>query len=376
MTKGVAQDAVFWARVDAFVDRAPTDDDLRSHRLEVLAARRLRSLGRAIPEDFVMLEKLAAIGAMTAPVVLRRIRDAVEGPVVLFKGPEVAALYPDAARHFGDLDVLVPAPEAVHRALLNADFTLVGDPSLYVGIHHLRPVLASGTPLPVDVHSRPKWFGRSPPPRIDELLEAAGPAQVGVEGVVAPSPEHHVLLLAAHSWAHEPLRRLRDLIDIAAVASLTDRRDVVRIARSWGIAKLWATTEDAIDHLFAEGPPSWPMRTWARGLTTTTERTVLANHVARWLSDFSAMPVGAATSRLPGTLLAEVRPDADETWAQKLQRTALAVRNAARRRSQHERQVDALSASSSLSRDTHGARRARADALVSERDEAGPSTRA
>jgi hypothetical protein len=38
-----------WSAVDALIDRAATEDDIRAHRLEVLAARRYRVLGRPVP---------------------------------------------------------------------------------------------------------------------------------------------------------------------------------------------------------------------------------------------------------------------------------------------------------------------------------------
>ena len=53
---------------------------------------------------------------------------------------------------------------------------------------------------------------------MDELLAAASPRDGGPAGILVLPPEHHLLLLAAHSWAHEPLRRLRDIVDMALVA--------------------------------------------------------------------------------------------------------------------------------------------------------------
>src|ERR671918_2916762 len=118
-----------WGGVDALIDRAPTADDLRGHRLEVLAAKRFRARGLPVPLDFVSQERSAAIVALSAPLVLRRVREAYDGPVVVLKGPEVAARYPDAAlRAYGDVDLLVPDALGTHRILLDAGFQLVGDP--------------------------------------------------------------------------------------------------------------------------------------------------------------------------------------------------------------------------------------------------------
>jgi putative nucleotidyltransferase-like protein len=335
------EDASLWRDVDALIDRAPSDDDLRSHRLEELAAGRFRALGRPVPPDFAARERLAAIASMTAPVALERVRAAYGGLAIVIKGPEVAACYPDKMmRGFGDLDLLVPDAEAMQRALIDAGFELVGDPKLYVDIHHLRPVLAVGTPLPIELHTRPKWFGSSPP-QLEELFEAAVPGTTGVEGMLTLPPEHHALLLAVHSWAHEPLRRMRDLVDVAAVLRGADRDEIQRLARAWRVQRLWATTLGVVDALFSDGRTSGALNLWAQNLRNMRERTVLESHLEHWISDFWALPIHSATMRLPATLLSEIRPGRDENWPTKLARSALAVRNAARRRSQHDQQLDA-----------------------------------
>jgi hypothetical protein len=334
----------WWSKVEGFIDRCPSADDVRSHRLQVLAAKRFRSTGRVVPEDFVVQERLAALATMAAPIVLQRVRDAVDDPLLLTKGPEVAADYPDPAwRAFGDLDLLAPNAEAVQQTLLAAGFGLVGDPKLYVDIHHLRPVLAPGTHLPVEIHIRPKWFGVGGPPAVAELLEAAVPSTVGVDGLLAPCPEHHALLLAVHSWAHEPLRRLRDLVDVAAVLVKADEAETARVARSWNVGRLWSTTRRALDAVLGDAPPPRALRSWARNLLDARERTVLEQHLERWLSDFSALPTGAALRGVPRTLVSEIRPRSDERWRDKALRSVLAVKHAGERRSQHEAKVDAIS---------------------------------
>ncbi len=59
-------------RLDALVHGA-SDGDVRSHRLEVLAARLRRAAGRDVPEDFLEQERAAAVAAITAPLVLERV---------------------------------------------------------------------------------------------------------------------------------------------------------------------------------------------------------------------------------------------------------------------------------------------------------------
>lgn len=327
-----------WAAVDAAVDRAPTLADVRSHRLELFAARRWRARGRPVPADFLELERRASVGALTAPVLLERVREVCAGePVVVLKGPEVAARYPDPAlRVFGDLDVLVRNAEAVQAALLAASFEEVGDPSLYLGIHHLRPLRLGSLPLVVEVHARPKWIDAVPPPPVDELLDAAVPLP---SGLYALPPAEHALVLAAHSWAHEPLRRLRDLLDVVLLAEEAGRDETARVARAWGVERLWRATIGAADAVLLGGPTTWPLRLWAQNLGRVRERTVLENHLQRWLSDFSVGPPGRAVAGWRETFVRELGPEGDEGWGAKLSRSVHALRNARLRRSAHDEEL-------------------------------------
>ena len=187
-----------WRAVDALVDRAPSVADLQSHQLELFAVRRWRALGRDIPAELLERERRAAIGALSAPLLLDRVLGAYAGELVLLKGPEIAARYPEPAlRSFGDVDLLAAdAPEA-QAALLSAGFEEVGDPEAYRDIHHLRPLRSPGLPLVAEIHSRPKWpDGIQPPPPTRELL-AAG-VSTG-DGPKSLPPSHHALLLAGHS---------------------------------------------------------------------------------------------------------------------------------------------------------------------------------
>lgn len=330
-----ARSLELWQAVDRLVDRAPSLDDLRSHRLELFAARRWRALGVPVPADLLEQERRAAIGVLAARLLLERVRSSYDGEIVLLKGLDVAARYPDPAlRAFGDLDLLVADAPAAQAGLLAAGFEEVGDPSLFVDIHHLRPLRWPDLPLVVEIHSRPKWIDGGPAaPPIAELLAAAVPAEQGVQ--VLP-PAHHALLLAAHSWAHEPLRRLRDLIDIAVMAEAAGRAEVAELARDWRLERLWRVTIATADAvLFGRSRP-WALRLWAQNLEKVRERTVLENHLQRWFSDFSVMPPAAAAARLPATIGSELRPEGDEGWGNKLSRSRRAMRNATRRRSAHD----------------------------------------
>ena len=110
-------------------------------------------------------------------MLLRRVREVCSGPIVLMKGPEVGARYPDPAlRPCKDLDLLGREPDGVQRALRAAGFLPTGTPHLYEGIHHLRPLYLPGLPVTIEVHARPKWPTHMTAPPAAELIEAAVPS--------------------------------------------------------------------------------------------------------------------------------------------------------------------------------------------------------
>lgn len=329
-----------WNAVDRLVDSAPRLSDLRNHRIDLFAARRWRALGREVPPELVEEERRIAALTLGAPAVLRRARDAYDGTLLLLKGPEVARRYPDPAlRRFGDLDLLVDDAKAAYKALRAAGFKPAGDPALYVDIHHLRPLCLPGLPVPVELHSRPKWIDHVPAPSADELFAVAVPSTVGVDGVLALPPSHHAVVLAAHSWAHEPLRRLGEILDIAVMLEEGDRREAQTIARSWGIQRLWKTTVAAMDAVFWDRRQPWTLRIWARNLARVRERTVLESHLEHWLSNFAVLPPERALRGLSAVVRRELGPAEGEAWRQKLARTRTALRNAYVRRSEHDQEV-------------------------------------
>jgi hypothetical protein len=332
-----ARESEIWAAVDRLVERAPSLADLASHRLELFAARRWREQDRPVPAEIVEQERRAAIATLTAPVVLSRVREAYGGTIVPIKGMEVARLYPDTAlRLFGDVDVIVDDAAEAQKALLAAGFEEVGDPELFVDIHHLRPVQRPELPLAVEIHSRPKWVDGLAAPPTSELLATA---RVDANGIGILPPAQHAVLLAVHSWAHEPLRRLRDVIDVAVMAEAAQPDEAAAVARAWGVEDLWRATADVIEAVLHGGRRPWSLRLWAQNLERARERTVLENHLQRWISDFWILPSGQAARGLPGTLRRELGPAGDEGWRSKLARSARAVRNASRRRSEHDEQL-------------------------------------
>lgn len=327
-----------WAGVDRLLERAGPGAALTLHRLEPLAARRLRALGREVPEELVESERLGAALALAAPVHLQRARAAVAGPLLVMKGPELAARYPDASlRIYRDLDLLAPHADAAQGALAAAGFVEVGDPLYYAAAPHLRPLAWPGLPMELEVHERPNWPRWLEPPSVAELLEDARPSVTGLDGVLAPAPERHALLVAAHAWMHGPLERARDLLDVGILAAEADRAELERVARAWGMEKLWRATLALAEGLFLGGRPSRAQRGWARNLAALSERTVLERHVARRVAWYTALPAGLAARAMLDEIRVDLTPDGDEGWRRKGRRSLRAVRNALVPRSEHDR---------------------------------------
>jgi len=330
-----------WDAVAALTARAPSLRALCDHRLHLLAAWEAHRSGTG-PDPASAAERvLASAIELTAPVVLTAARAAWDGRLVVMKGPEVALRYPArATRPYSDLDVLTPDAPATQRALLAAGFRELGDPALYSGIHHLRPLWLPGTPLTVELHSQPKWPEYLSPPSLAELLDAAVPGRTGVAGIEALRPEHHAIVLAAHSWAHAPLARAGHLVDVAAVLTEADADATAQLARRWGCGEMWGTTRGAIRALL-EGGRSLALSTWARHLSASRERTVLAAHAEAWLAPFWA----ASPRRAPAAALAamadDLRPSEQESWRAKLARSGMAIAHARRPQSEHDRRLEA-----------------------------------
>jgi hypothetical protein len=285
-----------------------------------------RAAGCPVAPELVDEERLTVYALLSVAPLLERVRSAAGGPLIIFKGPEVGLRYPGRSRWFGDLDLLVPDAGSVHRALRAGGFVEVGDPSLYVDIHHLRPLQWRSLPVIVEVHSEPKWPQRLRPPRVDEIVDASVPSQLGIDGISAPHSAHHALMLAAHGWAHEPLRRLRDLVDVSALAAECEESQIERIARAWGLTRLWRTTH-AASRALLEKEVSSPVtfRTWARHLPAVRERTVAENHLRAWFADYWALSAGDALRSHAAAVHHDFTPQHGESWGHKLARTGTAI---------------------------------------------------
>lgn len=326
-----------WSAVDRLLDRAPDLAALAANRLHLLAARRWRELGRTLPEGLESAERRNVVATLVAPDLLGRVRRACAGQLVLHKGPEIGSRYPDPAlRPFADLDLLVPDVTSVRRALLAAGFVEVGSPAAYESTPHGRPLQWPGFPLYVEIHAAPNWPSWVRLRPTSELIEAATPSLLGVDGIMTLAPHHHVLTVAAHAWAHGPLSRVGDLVDVEVMSAGIDPEELVVLARRWGLARLWRTTKEAAGAVIFGSAPPLAVRTWARNLPSVRERTVLEVHVGRCLAGFSGGGPATGLRALGRELAADARPLEGETWGAKLRRARRAVRNARVSKSRHD----------------------------------------
>jgi Uncharacterised nucleotidyltransferase len=332
-----------WDQIDQLLARAPHEQALRLHRVELLEARRRRAasldLGTLIGD-----ETSAVVRDLAAIPLLARVRAAWDGPLVLHKGPEVALDYPGPRlRRFWDLDLLTDDAAGLHAVLLAGGFQEIDEEE---SAHHLRPLRWPGLPLTLELHTRPNWAPRVPAPTTDELIAGAVPTRLGIDGLDTFAPAHHTLVLAAHAWSHEQLGRLGNLIDVAVTLQQSDESEVAALARRWGCARMWRTTRAAIGAVLEGSRRSAAVALWARHLRDVRERTVFQWHVKDALAPLWGLP----HAQVPRALATEARGTAGargvEPWGTKLRRTRLALRNAGTARSDHVLALEALSQTS------------------------------
>lgn len=240
-----------WSTVDRLVDQATDEAGLVDHGLDLWAAFRWHATGRDVPSDFLLHERAAAMATLALPSQLAWIREVLEGPVILLKGPEVAARYPDPMlRPFGDLDLLVPDPDDAQRRLIAAGCVEASEAEP----QHRPGLQCPGWLLQIEVHERPNAPRWTTIP-VDDLFARAVPSALPAEGFLTVHPAHHAVLLAIHSWHHEPLRRVLDLVDIAAMSEGQDPEELRAIAEEWGVGRVWNMTQCAIEAVRSGEPP-------------------------------------------------------------------------------------------------------------------------
>jgi Uncharacterised nucleotidyltransferase len=332
---GTAPASTVWEHALRLIEAA--DGSRPTYGLELLAHRLRRERGATSDPRFEYAEQFGAIRILVAEDLLRRVRTAYDGPIVLLKGLEVALRYPDPVlRPFGDLDLLVPDAAAAQRALLDAGFEERMDPELFIDIHQERPVALPGSPLMIEVHKWAKWPDFIEPPPPEDLFAMAVESRSGVPGIQRLPDAHHAVVVAAHAWTHGPLDRIGHLLDVAILAEGIPRAELRDAAAQLGLERIWQTTIRCADGLFADAPRSTAERLWARHLRPLRERTVAESHVEKYVSPFWAYPLPMAVQVSASMLRTELRPAQGETWREKAKRTAVAARHAAVAKSRHD----------------------------------------
>ena len=330
-----------WPAVDRVIDASPSLADLREHGLELLAARRRRSLGLDVPDELVAEERGAAAHELAVVPLLERIVEVLESSPIIVKGPEIAARYPaPTLRRYGDLDLLVEDSLDAQTALVAAGFREIGDPELYRNIHHHRPLAWPGLPLEVELHSELKWIRPLRAPTYADIVGRSVAAACGVDGVLAASPVDHAVLVAVHAWSHAPLRRVSDLIDVAVLIDGQDLTELEAAAGRLGVSRVWSTTVSAIEASLFARRQTFASRTWARDLATARRRTVLESHLARLLSPFGALPPRPAGLAALAAAADILLPSPGEAWPRKVRRARVALSHAGDARTEHDRALD------------------------------------
>jgi hypothetical protein len=318
-----------WPRVDVLVERSPSVASLHHHRLHLYAAWRWRSAGRPIPAQLAALERGAAATRASLGAMAQYVREAHDGPIVLLKGADVAALYPRRdLRPSHDLDLLVPNAEQTHRALLERGFAEDRAGSLPPSEHHhLIPLMWPGLPGRVEVHSAPNWPPWLSSPPSAELFEAAAHESVTGSGILALSPVHRTLVLVAHLWCDDPLGRMGHLLDVLLAAEQCDEREVMNTARRWGLERPWRTTQAVGERVFAvDFRAPRRARQLGGGLASMRERTVLSARAAEAAAPFYGLPPARAAVASVRTVFRWLLPEPDESWFGKARSAFRALR--------------------------------------------------
>lgn len=260
------------AAVEAAIDRLGPPDALGGHGLDLTGAWRCFARGEPVPDELRRSARNAALVELATAEVLDRARRAVGQPIVVLKGPELAALHPAPLRRpFWDLDLLVADAEAAQDDLLGAGFTEAADGhDGYADHHHLPPVSAPGLPVPIEVHRGlgAQTWARVPPASV--LVARAVPSATGIDDVLTLDPVDHAVFVANHAWRSAPLGRLGHLVDVQVLRlAARDRYDdadrrLRATARAWRLARVWSLTVAAIEgELLRARPLSprlWPFR--------------------------------------------------------------------------------------------------------------------
>jgi hypothetical protein len=255
------------------IDAHPEPSGIRRHGLAAIAVAHWEQTERRVPSSLRSSRHEQAVVSLETERILRLVREMTEGNPILYKGAEVAAYYPDPMlRMARDVDVLFADPVQVQTDLVARGWVVKPAPGLHVDalkntdVHQLAPLVWPGLALPLEVHRAPNWPRWASAPSFAEILEASQPSVTGIDGIRAPSTEHHTLMVLAHSWARQPFEQLSQLIDFALLRARCDDAELRRTAKAWGLARLLAVGDRTVDaKLEQRDTTGWLVRVFASG---------------------------------------------------------------------------------------------------------------
>jgi hypothetical protein len=183
---------------------------------------------------------------------VRDVRTLVDGPVVLMKGIEVAQLYPESwRRDFVDVDILVGDVEAADVAVRRSGLVAFQSVSTLPGYHQTAPLVRPGNPVTIELHRRPSSPRWAHFPS-QEIIAQSRPSRTGIDGVMRPRDDHHVVMVAWHFW-RDGAHRARDLVDLHLLRQQTSDRDIEATADVWEVGNVWRATRVLLDALEDDG---------------------------------------------------------------------------------------------------------------------------
>ena len=211
------------------------------------------------------LQRARCARAPLARALLSLIREVCEGPILVFKGPEIAAVYPSpwlrpyARRRCARADDACRRAPAARRRLPGgrADDELGCAPS--------RPA-----PRRPRVSS-PRW--RCTADRSGSRTSGHPPSTICSRPRPRPRQESTACWRPRpdttrcswrrmHGWSGRSAR-VGDLVDVAAARDAAPE-EADELARRYGVERIWRTTLGAIEAVLGDNRRTWPMSTWAR----------------------------------------------------------------------------------------------------------------
>lgn len=329
-----------WTSLDRVIAASPDAAALRVHGLGPIAAWRMRLRSEEVPSEIERLAYGAAYAAVTAVPLLEKVIGILQEPVLVLKGPEVAALYPERTlRTYGDLDLLVEDLPSAERRLRDAGFSELMPDRKIEGHHHDSPLGMGNLALTVELHRDPGWLSWLTPPSNRELMASAVPSATGVEGALALPVDQQALHLASHAWRHGPFNTLIHLVDIELIRQQSDPGRLDALARRWGLERVWRAECAMIDwyiYGMAETPGAL-QRFWARHLVRPRERSLMEYYAAFWGRGLAAPTLVEQLEAVALDVRFSVSPHSWQSRRQKLGRIADGARHLGRPASGHLR---------------------------------------